>query len=258
MIQKEIIIDPLSLVSLLITVKTNDQVLSTATGFVYSQAGRRFLITNWHVVTGRNPETGKVSSPTGGIPDTIEVIFQDEKGIGKWSKRLFALYRDDGSPIWIEHPAGRRIDVVAIPLDLMPSGYILNPLDASLANEDLVIYPGMSVFIIGFPLGFASHGAFPIWKTGHIASDHDLDYRNLPRFLIDATTRGGMSGSPVVARPSGPYSTAKGGVVLMSSRVPTRFLGVYSGRVHPDSEIGMVWKPEVITQILSTVIPPEK
>ncbi len=62
-IQKTVIIDPLSLVSLRLKVKTNGQDLSTATGFVVNAAGRNFLITNWHVVSGRHPETDNPSSP---------------------------------------------------------------------------------------------------------------------------------------------------------------------------------------------------
>ena len=31
----------------------------------------------------------------------------------------------------------------------------------------------------------------------------------------------------------------------------TLFLGVYSGRIHDDSEIGMVWRPNLIEEILN-------
>ena len=108
----------------------------------------------------------------------------------------------------------------------------------------------MPVSIIGYPLGITAHGVFPVWKTGHIASEPEIDYQDLPMFLIDATTRGGMSGSPVVIRLNGGYKTRMGSYVLSGS-VATKFLGTYSGRIHQDSEIGRVWKSTVLKQLLS-------
>jgi hypothetical protein len=80
----------------------------------------------------------------------------------------------------------------------------------------------------------------------------DLDYNGKPVFLIDATTRAGMSGSPVVLRQFGGYNTRNGGY-FSSAGFFTRFMGIYSGRIHRDSEIGMVWRPEVIFEILGSI-----
>ena len=125
-------------------------------------------------------------------------------------------------------------------------------MDMSLADTDVIAQPAMPVSIIGFPYGLATAGAWPIWKTGHIASDPDLDYDGRPAFLIDATTRGGMSGSPVVLRLSGGYNT-KNGKQILAGGIATKFLGVYSGRIHADAEIGMVWRPHVINEILENI-----
>jgi hypothetical protein len=111
----------------------------------------------------------------------------------------------------------------------------------------------MPVSIIGFPLGLTGPGVFPIWKTGHIASDPDLDYGGTPSFLIDATTRGGMSGSPVVLRLTGGFEMRKGGFILAGSGISTLFLGVYSGRLNDQSEIGKVWKPQLVSEILAQI-----
>ena len=107
----------------------------------------------------------------------------------------------------------------------------------------------MPVSIIGFPAGFTGPYRFPIWKTGHIASDPDLDYAKRPMFLIDATTRGGMSGSPVVTR-LWSFRNREGQVVFTAG-MRTRFLGVYAGRLGGSTtEIGRVWRPGVIDEIL--------
>src|SRR5262245_40504147 len=65
-----------------------------------------------------------------------------------------------------------------------------------LADVSLPTPPGTPVSVIGFPLGLKPLAYFAVWKTGHIASDISLSNR----FLIDATTHKGMSGSPVVSR----------------------------------------------------------
>jgi hypothetical protein len=142
--------------------------------------------------------------------------------------------------------ARRRVDVVALPLS-SDSQIKIYPLDLTLADSDIVVQVAMAVSIIGYPFGLAVAGRWPIWKTGHVASDPELDYDQRPVFVIDATTRGGMSGSPVVARFYGGYMMKKGYAL---GGTGTRLLGVYSGRVHGEAEIGLVWRPRVISEIL--------
>jgi len=151
---------------------------------------------------------------------------------------------------WLEHKKGRSVDVVALPLQNAGDDVTVYPFDLSLAEVDMVPEVAMPVSIIGFPLGFTSAGFFPIWKTGHIASEPNLDYQGEPLFLIDATTRGGMSGSPVVLRLTGGYKKKDGSVIMSSSGCKTLFLGIYSGRLPRDSEIGRVWRPRLVNEIL--------
>ena len=45
----------------------------------------------------------------------------------------------------------------------------------------------MAISVIGFPLALTPIGLFPIWKTGHIASEPEVPYKVIyPAFLIDA------------------------------------------------------------------------
>lgn len=240
-------IDLLSVISLFLEPQVNNNILGTATGFVVEYRQAPYLITNWHVVTGRNPETNELLSPqTGAVPDSIRIWHHTDK-LGDWIIRAEDLYDSDGNPRWIEHQLGREIDVVAVPLSDLEHVQ-LYPLDLSLAESEIVPQPGMPVSIIGFPFGL-SNFLWPIWKTGHIASDPDVDFGEKPTFLIDATTRNGMSGSPVILRLTHTYvDNAKG---ISSEGVTTKFLGVYSGRIHNEVEIGKVWKPRVLLEILT-------
>jgi hypothetical protein len=52
--------------------------------------------------------------------------------------------------------------------------------------------------IIGFPFGMAYGGAMATWVQGFVASEWQVDYGDLPRFLVDSRTRQGQSGSPVI------------------------------------------------------------
>lgn len=249
MAQREVTLDHLTTISLFVQVLHDGNVLGSATGFVVEHGGAHFLITNWHVVAGRHADTG---DPLGNEFPTHLRIWHHTQSLGTWEAFPQALIDESGESTWLEHPRRREIDVVAVPIDPSIQGIQLFPLDLSLANTDLATFCAMPIHIIGFPLGLSAGGRFPVWKTGHVASEPELDINAKPVFLIDATTRGGMSGSPVVARQIGSYLNRSGNLVVRPGAI-TRFLGVYSGRLEATSEIGRVWKPDVISAILESV-----
>ena len=244
-------IDPLSISSLHLTACFNGNHIGTATGFVVQHQDRSFLITNRHVCTGLDPETGETFFASSAPPDSLTVAHNAGSKLGTWLEITYRLLDDQKSPLWLEHPAGGDVDVVALRID--PRTDIqFYPIDLGLADTDLIPEPGMTVFIIGFPFGRSSTGRLAIWKTGHIASDPEIDYDGKPALLIDATTRKGMSGSPVVVTSYGGYRTRKGHLVGGTFK-QTLLLGIYSGRLHKDLEIGIVWKPRVIREIVSGI-----
>lgn len=244
-----IVIDPLSCCSYLIECMWDGMRLGTATGTALQHGGKHYLVTNLHVVSGKNTETGELLDPNGAVPNVLRIAFHVTGRLGNW-KWCDILLRDaDMVPLWHAHP-NPAFDVAIVELDPMPEDATVYPLDWRLAATDMIARPGMPVSIIGFPFGLKSAGLFPIWKTGHIASEPELNVDRKPVFLIDATTRGGMSGSPVVLRLNSGYSTSDGREILAGG-FQTRFLGIYAGRIHEDSEIGRVWKPSVVDEILA-------
>lgn len=235
----EIMISDLSARSIFLELVADGKDLGSATGFVVIYNEKPYLITNWHVLTGKHPDTHDLIN--GYYPDEIVIYHHFKNRLGAWLKHVETLEDLSGNPRWIEHPRGSQVDVVALPLQIIPqidNAIQLYPLDLSLANTNLRIEPAMTVSIIGYPFGLNS-GRWPIWKTGHIATDPDLDFEGRPAFLIDATTRPGMSGSPVVARMWGGFMN-KAGSYIMATTPVTRFLGVYSGTIYDTSEIGRV------------------
>jgi len=245
---RTITIDPLSVTSLFLEIVHNNQIIGSASGFVVEFNNNYYLVTNWHVVSGRNPATNQSLLQGGITPTHLYITHHSSVRLGTWIRRKENLLNEDGTPRWLEHQRGRNIDVILLPLQNIDNEIKIYPFDLNLAKTDMIPEPAMPVSIIGYPLGIATGGNFPIWKTGHIASDPDLNYNNLPVFLIDATTRGGMSGSPVVLRLSGGYRTRRGARILAGG-TNTLFLGIYSGRIREFSEIGMVWRPVLIDEI---------
>jgi hypothetical protein len=178
--------------------------VASGTGFFLMHQRRNYLITNWHVVTGRHPDTGDMLCPKTALcdPNRLKAWLYEISLTGRWCEVLTHLRDENGRPCWLEHPRGREIDVVALPIPPLssmnvPEGSALEiyPMPMELADTDMMVQPAEPVCIIGFPGGISVNGRIPIWKTGHLASDLDLNYAGKPRFLVDATTGSGMSGS---------------------------------------------------------------
>jgi hypothetical protein len=152
------------------------------------------------------------------------------------------------------------MDVIALPLG--------NFLERE--GLDLITYPrvaptarmelGTELQVIGFPVGFDPVGEdvpLGVWTRGTIAWQPSLHWRNLPAFLIDCRSRPGQSGSPVVFSASEltPYRHASGAIATGSVH---EFIGVYSGRIHKDSDVGVVWKRDAVREVVEHgVRPPE-
>src|SRR5688572_4564823 len=92
-----------SVQSLLLEMRTQGQALSTGTGFVVTSARGPVLLTNRHNVTGRHNVTAQPLSPTGAVPDEINIIHNRAQQLGQWVVRAEPLY-SGSRPLWIEHP----------------------------------------------------------------------------------------------------------------------------------------------------------
>jgi hypothetical protein len=135
------------------------------------------------------------------------------------------------------------------------------------AEDFCSIYPpvGAEVFVLGYPKGIATNGLFPIWKRGSIASEPQgsisfagCEYENA--FYIDALTKSGMSGSPVVClcKP-GDRLYSEDGTTCEIDVEDTFVVGVYAGREGVTREeyelsLGRVWKIGAVEKLLMNSI----
>lgn len=248
----DIFIDPFSASSVLLELYFQDAHISNATCFFWedSRTKVRYLVTNWHNVTGKNPNTGKhLDEIYLAEPDRIEfgTFFNGDLNNRGSAGMLLDIQE---VPIWLEHPYfGNKVDVVCIPLPPQARSHVI-PIN-TMCNEDVVIGIAQDIHILGFPLKIGPE-RLPIWKKASIATEPMIDVDAMPKFLVDTATAKGMSGSPVVARSN---LVNDGGNTAFLPLPHTRFLGVYSGRLSTgsalDAQLGIVWKASVISEIIN-------
>ncbi len=233
--------------------------LSTGTCFFIYKNGDYYLVTNWHVVTGRNPVDKSCLRPDGAIPNKLRIKILKDQELIDWSDLLVDLHDANGNNLWLEHPRHKEsVDVVALKVQV-PKGSMVFDIEKFLEpfNEETAAEIKDDVFVIGFPFGIKAGGELPIWKRASIASEPDVDIDGLPKLFVDTATRPGMSGSPVIYKERRPITLGEGppNKPTRFSRYFMQFVGVYSGRVNAEDEIraqlGIVWKSSAVHEIIS-------
>lgn len=227
--------------SLYLRLYSKNQAIGSGTGFLYKSATKHYLITNWHVVTNKNPTTKGWLDPNFPIsPDRVEIYYHDnqDKPVALSENLIDA----SGQVKYYEYPLGQQmVDVVALPL-ANTNGAQLYPIQIDEALVKHIFIPANSqLFVIGYPLGTYSNDYYPIFKSGNIASDPDVDQQGLPLFWIDATGFPGMSGSPVYSISN--QLTLKDGRHQMLGFSLSHLMGVFSGAPFGGKTgLGNVWK----------------
>jgi hypothetical protein len=261
MVEKTIRIDPLTAAAVRLDLLFEDKIVALGSGFLWQEAERICIVTAWHNVTGTHPATGQPLSKTAVRPDSfrahfIPVLFHEPQSL---SGQLYGA--DEVALFRSHHTYGKLIDVVALDIDLSGCSETLcvpiNHLEAS----PMRVQVGGSAFVIGFPKGMSDQG-LPIWKRGTIASEPTLadEPRSRESYLLDAATRQGMSGAPVVLLDDTGYQDQKGSRIMDGKRAH-RFLGLYSGRVasedQMDAQLGLVWPARFVREVAASGVADE-
>jgi hypothetical protein len=245
-------IDPFSVAAVPLELMCRGEVFSSASGFVWRASNSHYLITNWHVVSGCNSETGELLD-NGRRPDVLRGYFNIRVGDFQRQDVDIPVRTANDTPRWYVHPTSdRAVDLVAIPIPVLVDQPAYNPYPINgLSTEAVQLAIGMDVFVLGYPFG-VKPPYFPIWKRGSIASEPDLVRITDGRLLIDTASRPGMSGSAVIRRR---WNTAQLGPAQIEGRAITTLIGVYSGRLwtrnSSDAQIGIVWPTYHIDAIIN-------
>jgi hypothetical protein len=229
--------------------------ISVCTGFFYLYEGAAFFITNRHAVLDEKEDY---------VPDTIKLkLHTDASDLSANEDFLIELYGDNGERIWLEHPKYKKnVDIVAIPVevDLFKTKYVHKAFMPSSHIPDEVFLPvGGDVLVLGYPLGFSdSKNNLPIVRDATLASVYPVPFEGMPVFLIDGRLHSGMSGSPVITKPSN-FIQKKDGDLSVYNVPQVYLLGVHSAKYDvssrdPDKDeplgLNEVWFASLIPEIV--------
>ena len=281
-------IDYLSFSSFYVETYFNEHILSKATAFCYKKQNQYYLVSNWHVMSGRYPIADKngIYAPQSkelSIPNKIKVFIYgwennetEEISIGSEVICECKLLGDNETPLFKskKYINNEYVDIAVLPINITynSNGRILKPVCINSAYYEKfkskdIIHPSDDVFILGYPLGKKDDSGSSIWKRGSIATT--LFNRN--KFYVDTSTRSGMSGSPVfyINRDANSYLKYRNNDIVDDKIYYIEFLGVYCGRIinepqaNNDSnmmikscdvdiaaQLGIVWKNSYIDEII--------
>jgi Trypsin-like peptidase domain len=252
--------------------------MADASAFIYRLDDKHHLVTARHNVTGRHWQTNDFLSDRFTVePTHLRVLFFANSP-EQWTvsplagnpraanlqvlfrQHLVPLIGEDWRPIWTQHPQlGGDMDVAVVPFNPPADTMIRSwgPTPPRTGPEEAPwpqLSPGQDVFIIGYPYKLIVGPLLPLWIRGTVASDPPFGYqaagKTYPLFLIDARTRPGNSGAPVMRyRPPGTYvmrTNKTPGVTIGSD---SDLVGVYSGRTRDESDLGFVWVMDEVDEI---------
>lgn len=213
-----------------------------------------FLVTNYHVVTGNSPG----SSAPGQGDRVVFYLHKDKDDPSAVKQVALPLYSTAGAPLWEQSTEHPDADVVLLPLPKAAfEGIAMYVFVDDHTRTDIRIRPTSGATLLGYPYGFSdSTNRLPVWKTGHVASEPQVDFQGKPAFLVDVSAFPGMSGSPVLAVANGVYEDEQ--EVMRTGRV-LRLLGVFSavpvirsqtpGQNDTSLQLGYVWKAALIAEL---------
>ncbi|MDI6047954.1 S1 family peptidase [Flavobacterium yafengii] len=230
----------------------DSQFLGSATGFIIKSKTQNYLITNWHVATNKDPNTEKWINPNSQVSPNKIKILQNSKILGEYSITEEELIAKNGSKLFSEFKINNSIvDVVAIPIKDTISNVKLYPVNYNKTSDSIIVMPTDRVFVLGFPKGFKSAPALPIWKSGLIASEPDIDQEGKPIIWIDILGYGGMSGSPVYLI-TDKLNYKNGSSSNLIGGTETFFMGVFSHGQF-DISTGALWKGTYLKSLFNSL-----
>jgi S1-C subfamily serine protease len=212
-------VDPLFLAAPRVSTFHGTQPLTNASGFFFERDERLYLVTSRHVV---------IDEDTQHLPDRLEIeLHIDDTNLTRSTGFSMLLY-DEGAAVWRQgEDSGGEIDVAVVEIDrsALPENAVIRAFTpAHLETEFDVVHPGVSLRVVGFPLGF--HDALhhlPVLRHAVIASPYGIRFQGQGFFLTDARTHRGTSGAAVVMQASDANEA--------TAALPWKLLGVHSSRM---------------------------
>jgi hypothetical protein len=208
----------------------------SASGFIRRDDREVFLYVCWHTVTGLDRNDPRLPPAPAVLPRALRVRLQNVEGtsagqrIGGVQEVIVPLYREDGTPAWLQdhaHIRHEELNSMGLFVPALHDAVKLRIPDVRVAKLQLVqdhgdkwvpLSVGHKVLIVGYPHGYSAFGEqqpAAIVLTRFIAATDFVERRN--EILLDGDGAPGMSGGPVFADRDG---------VLHP-------IGIYTGNIRP-------------------------
>jgi len=266
-------VEHLSLITTPVLLLKGDNVVSQGTGFYYVavQGSQQilFLVTNYHVFSGSAPTEGK--APIG--DNVIFYLHKDPDNPGLTKQIRFPIFNKIGKPIWLSSKEVLEADVAVIPIvsSLVADAKVFGISD-DWTGGNVKLRPTSTITLIGYPYGFYDKkNCLPVWKTGSMASEPEMDFEGKPLLLVDVSAFPGMSGSPTFAIAHGAYEMLEG---AMTVGHVNKFLGIFASQqvlrenkyleemtseskqgvvLEQSLQLGHIWKAKLISDITKNI-----
>ncbi len=180
--------------------KIHDSIIGVASGFITEYNQNFYLITAYHVLSGKNPDTKKLHRPEKGIPTSVYVKFRSAKDDTKFINVEYPLFFKDGRQRFAEifiSKTGAIIDITVMKIQF-PGSTDLKFF--YLKNSDLDISDfvenGTKITAVGFPYGTFIDG----WKPREMQCHVMKAEKSTPPIIGmygDSVGHSGMSGCPI-------------------------------------------------------------
>jgi len=267
-------VEHLSLITTPVLLLRKNELVSQGTGFYYGlnlegSGLIPFLITNHHVLTGYPPIEDK--PPKG--DNIVCYLHKEADNPGNTKEVIIPIFTKTDKPIWLNSEEFPEADVAIIPMvSTLSEGARVFGISEDWTKGNIKIRPTSTITLIGYPYGYYDKvNCLPIWKTGSIASEPDIDFEGKSLFLVDISAFPGMSGSPAFAIAHGAYEMTDGPTTVGHVQ---KFLGIFasmpiikenkyleeitteakSGLVLEQSlELGHIWKAQLITDTIKNI-----
>jgi hypothetical protein len=254
-----------------------DDTTRYGTGFLYrGPAQSIWLVTNWHVLTSRRPESpGELLGSAAQSPRAITIAFP-LKTQSRFSVPVNYNLYEAGAPVWRQYKLELGFDLAAIPIVLPPDAAGVAIQDFASFSSD-AMEPGIDLIMIGFPFKHGPNVPYPLWKRGMLSSEPGYTLFGNPQMFIDTPGAPGMSGSPVfrsrgaflvdatTAEAQKDYEARKIGALdlivqfdanqLLNRTVGLDFVGVYAGATADNTldrlQLGRMYPASVVEQLVT-------
>lgn len=242
-------VDYWSLAAFQIKVYRDDIFVSHGTAFLYEFAGEIYLVTAWHVLSGRHFQTKKNLSSKGVWPNWLEIKWPLGAPLcGDRHVTNLQIRDEDDEALWLEDPdVGSDVDVALLPVNLSADAIVF-PIN-KLPEGHLELGMGQDLFVLGFPM-VEQPLDLPIWKRASLASEPAIPEGVQHYWLVDTASRSGMSGAPVIQRAYNYELSTDDFMARISNpghKGKSRFVGLYSGRFRlPVEDDGSALESETV------------